>query len=108
MRSLGILQTCEVLKAGLPTRVPHTLILGPTGCGDVPPSVAKLLHAQPPIVRVAVLVALYQVPPETYRIGNTRIFFRVGQVSERSGSMYAVVYCCYLLSPPTSATFFYF
>ena len=35
----------------------------------------------PPIVRVGVLVALYDVPVDSYRIGNTRIFFRVGHIS---------------------------
>ena len=77
LQSLGIIQTCEVLKAGLPTRVPHTQLLGASGVGGAPSAVAKLMAGQPLVVRVALVLKLYGVPSDAYRVGKTRIFFKV-------------------------------
>jgi myosin heavy subunit len=77
LRSLGIIQTCEVLKAGLPTRVLHAALLGSSGVGGAPQQVKELMAGQPLVVRVALVLKLYDVPSDAYRVGKTRIFFKV-------------------------------
>jgi hypothetical protein len=81
LASLGIIQTCEVLKAGLPTRVPHRQLLGASGVGGAPSSVAKLMLGQPLVVRVALVLKLFAVPPDAYRVGKTRLFFKAGHIA---------------------------
>ena len=60
--SRALPKTCEVLKAGLPTRVPHKHLLGPSGVGGAPKAVASLITGQPLVVRVALVLKLYDVP----------------------------------------------
>jgi len=81
LASLGIIQTCEVLKAGLPTRVPHSQLLGTSGVGGAPQSVAKLMLGQPLVVRVALVLKLFNVPADAYRVGKTRLFFKAGHIA---------------------------
>ncbi len=82
LRSLGILQTCEVLKAGFPTRLPHSVLLGPDGTGLTPPAVATLLMSEKDLCfRVAIILRLYGIADAVYRVGKTRVFFRAGQMS---------------------------
>lgn len=73
LQSLGIIQTCEVLKAGLPTRVPHAVLLGSSGIGATPPSIATLMANKPVIVRIALLLKLFDVPHDTYRVSSTMV-----------------------------------
>ena len=56
----------QVLKAGLPTRVPHSSLLGPSGVGGAPPSVAELVTGKPLTVRVALVLKLHDVPTDAY------------------------------------------
>jgi len=37
-----------------------------------------LMEGQPLVVRVALVLKLYQVPSDAYRVGKTRIFFQGG------------------------------
>ncbi|CAM9718264.1 unnamed protein product, partial [Hapterophycus canaliculatus] len=74
LQCLGILQTCEVLKVGMPTRVTYK-------------ELKEVIHATPWlavadfVVFSDVLVARTQVPSEAFRLGKTRVFFRAGQIS---------------------------
>ena len=74
LRSLGIVQTCEVLQLGLPTNVTNEVIDGmyrphlrPVAGLDSKQFVKAILcSCEPPI------------PRDTYRVGTSRLFFRTG------------------------------
>lgn len=78
LRSLGVLQTCEVLKLGMPTRLPyHELMeaLKPI-ISKLPPSLVK---ATEQITLIACILYAFHFTSDLYRLGRTRIFFRAGQ-----------------------------
>ncbi|CAK9250732.1 unnamed protein product [Sphagnum jensenii] len=78
LRSLGILQTCEVLKLGMPTRLPYKDLIE-----TLAPIIAKipstLVSSTEQITLVACILHAFEVKRELYKLGRTRIFFRAGQ-----------------------------
>ena len=95
LRCLGVVQTCEVLKVGLPTRIsiadietfyrPH-----------LDDKLFNQLHSlnstreNSPVSFITALMWAHQIPSESYRIGKTKLFFRVGKISMLSKLMSAV------------------
>jgi hypothetical protein len=55
LRCLGILTTCEVLKAGMPTRIKYTELQA-TALAGLPAETAKLFEGQPEQVMVGVVM----------------------------------------------------
>eukprot|EP00752_Nemacystus_decipiens_P009380 g8383.t1 len=79
LQCLGILQTCEVLKVGMPTRVTYTElkeVLGPNAA-----DAEKLFAGEPETSLIASILWAFEVPSESFRLGKTRVFFRAGQIS---------------------------
>jgi myosin heavy subunit len=80
MFSQGILQTCEVLQAGLPTRVSYKLI-----CDQfrekLPAEVNKIFANEPDSNFTKAIMWAAEVPEDTYKCGLTRIFFKVGKMA---------------------------
>jgi hypothetical protein len=80
LRCLGVIQTCEVLKAGMPTRIRMSEL--ETMYRPLLPE--KLQHILQHISDDAFIRALmwaFQIPTDSYKIGKTRIFFRIGKIS---------------------------
>ena len=81
LSSQGILQTCEVLRLGLPTRVPYEQV-ATTFRKELPADVMAILGHDGEVDKnlcTAILWA-FEVEPEAYRCGLTRLFFRVGKM----------------------------
>eukprot|EP00953_Heterococcus_sp_UTEX-ZZ885_P008569 5132-Heterococcus_DN1.PRE.2 len=79
LQCLGILQTCEVLKVGMPTRVTYAELK------DVLKSQAaeadRLFAGEPETALISAILWAFEVPSEAFRLGKTRVFFRAGQIS---------------------------
>eukprot|EP00968_Pinguiococcus_pyrenoidosus_P020102 scaffold2286_cov240-Pinguiococcus_pyrenoidosus.AAC.5 len=78
--SLGVLETCNVLKMGYPTRIEFTELherLQPAMPAKVKADFAK--ERQQTFVKAVLWAA--QVPPDAYKVGKTRVFFAPGRVS---------------------------
>jgi myosin heavy subunit len=92
VRALGILQACEVLSVGLPTRIPyqelknalHSTVqrvqhlfanaLGTSGSDEDDSNSTDVLL-------ISSLLKAYQIPTESYRLGVTIAFFKSGQLA---------------------------
>lgn len=83
LRALGLLQTCEVLKVGLPTRISYSELMAATT--DLPPDALAIFENEPEEVMISALLWAFEVSPEAYRLGRTRVFFRSGQISTVQG-----------------------
>ncbi|CAN0100971.1 unnamed protein product [Scytosiphon promiscuus] len=79
LQCLGILQTCEVLKVGMPTRVTYTELK--EVLGDNAAEAEKLFAGEPETALIAAILWAFEVPSEVFRLGRTRVFFRAGQIS---------------------------
>ncbi|CAM9467577.1 unnamed protein product, partial [Ectocarpus fasciculatus] len=79
LQCLGILQTCEVLKVGMPTRVTYTELK--EVLGDNAAEAEKLFAGEPETALIAAILWAFEVPLEVFRLGRTRVFFRAGQIS---------------------------
>ncbi|CAM9169756.1 unnamed protein product [Laminaria digitata] len=79
LQCLGILQTCEVLKVGMPTRVTYTELK--EVLGDNAAEAETLFKGEPESALVAAILWAFEVPSEAFRLGRTRVFFRAGQIS---------------------------
>ncbi|CAM9761549.1 unnamed protein product, partial [Ectocarpus fasciculatus] len=77
LRSLVVMQTCEVLRLGLPTHVNCELIEGMYRPHLRP--VAGLNSKQ--FVRAILCSCEPPIPRQAYEIGNTRLFFKTGCLS---------------------------
>jgi myosin heavy subunit len=81
LRCLGILTTCEVLKAGMPTRITYKE-LHETALNGLPDETAKLFDGQPEQVLIAACMTAFDVPADAYQLGRTRVFFKAGAISK--------------------------
>ena len=131
LRCLGLLATCKVLKAGLPTRIhycrapekiwvpmpiltpikgletahhrnppssiatktttqhsEHMTFLAPTQYSELrsalsalPASTQALFRDQPEATLVGAALWGFEIPPDTYQLGRTRVFLKAGQIS---------------------------
>eukprot|EP00904_Undaria_pinnatifida_P007215 jgi/Undpi1/3623/HiC_scaffold_16.g06993.m1 len=79
LQCLGILQTCEVLKVGMPTRVTYTDLKEVLGSNAA--EAEKLFAGEPETALIASILWAFEVPSEAFRLGRTRVFFRAGQIS---------------------------
>jgi myosin heavy subunit len=79
IRSLGILQACEVLKVSLPTRITYAQLR--TSLADVIRRVAHLFNADSEVVLIACLLRAFNISTDLYRLGKTMVFFRPGQLA---------------------------
>ncbi|CAM9932796.1 unnamed protein product [Scytosiphon promiscuus] len=79
LQCLGILQTCEVLKVGMPTRVTYTELKEVLGANAE--EAEKLFEGEPETALIAAILWAFEVPSEVFRLGRTRVFFRAGQIS---------------------------
>lgn len=77
LRSLGIVQTCELLKSGLPTRVAYDEICDTLSAVAKSKDNKSLFNDTQSLV--AALLWAFDVPPDSYRLGRTRVFFRSGK-----------------------------
>jgi len=78
LRSLGVLQTCEVLKLGMPTRLPYKELIS-----ALDPLIQKLptnlVKNTENITLIACILWAFEVKRDLYKLGRTRVFFRAGQ-----------------------------
>lgn len=79
LQCLGILQTCEVLKVGMPTRVTYKDLK--EVLGDNAAEADKLFKGEPETSLIAAILWAFEVPSDSFRLGRTRVFFRAGQIS---------------------------
>jgi myosin heavy subunit len=81
LHSLGMLQTCEVLKVGMPTRVSYADVAALFRSRLPPAALAGFAQRGDRMLVQALLWAL-EVPADSFRLGITRLFFRTGKISE--------------------------
>ncbi|CAM9665996.1 unnamed protein product [Ascophyllum nodosum] len=79
LQCLGILQTCEVLKVGMPTRVSYSELK--EVLGENAAEAEKLFAGEPETALIASILWAFEVPSEAFRLGRTRVFFKAGQIS---------------------------
>eukprot|EP00903_Cladosiphon_okamuranus_P011132 g10508.t1 len=79
LQCLGILQTCEVLKVGMPTRVTYAELK--EVLGENAAEAETLFAGEPETALIAAILWAFEVPSEVFRLGRTRVFFRAGQIS---------------------------
>ncbi|KAG5175947.1 P-loop containing nucleoside triphosphate hydrolase protein [Tribonema minus] len=105
LQCLGILQTCEVLRVGLPTRVSYAelkdVLRGRVLKVGLPTRVSyaelkdvlrghvgeaeRLFAGEPEQVLISAVLWAFDVPSAAFRLGRTRVFFRAGQISALEG-----------------------
>jgi len=82
LMNLSIPQTAEVLQGGLPTRLPFDLLM--ESYQSILPADAinawETLGQGDERLFVRALFAAYDIPPDTYKMGATRVFFRAGML----------------------------
>ncbi|KAJ1426230.1 P-loop containing nucleoside triphosphate hydrolase protein [Ochromonadaceae sp. CCMP2298] len=74
MRSLGIMQACEVLKVSLPSRVTYAQLKASL-CLSLPPPLIQPLHGLSDISLIACILRALEVS-EGCHLGTSKIFFR--------------------------------
>jgi myosin heavy subunit len=79
LRSLGILQTCEVLKVGLPTRISYQELR--VALAGVISRLGQLTAGASESVVIACILQAYNIPNDIYKLGRTKVFFKAGQFS---------------------------
>lgn len=80
LRCLGVIQTCEVLKAGMPTRIKMSE-LESMYRPLLPVKLQQILQHISEDAFIRALMWAFQIPVDSYKIGRTRIFFRIGKIS---------------------------
>jgi myosin heavy subunit len=79
IRSLGILQACEVLKVSLPTRISYAQLK--TSLAAVIRRVQHLFAGDNEVVLIACLLRAFNISTDLYRLGKSMVFFRPGQLA---------------------------
>lgn len=80
LRCLGVVHTCEVLKAGMPTRI-KIADLESMYRPLLPEKLQMILRHISEYGFVRAVMWAFQIPTDSYKIGRTRVFFRVGKIS---------------------------
>ena len=78
VRSLGLVQVCEVMKVGLPTRITYGEL--EQSLGSIVAEGRSLFANETPEVFMGSLLYALDIPDDAYELGKTRIFFRAGQL----------------------------
>jgi hypothetical protein len=86
MAAQGMVQTCDVLKVGLPTRVPYAQVAS-SFRPQLPKALQKILANESDKNLCVGILWAFEVPPESYKCGLTRLFFRTGQMAQLSKIM---------------------
>jgi hypothetical protein len=79
LRSLGVLQTCEVLKAGFPTRVSYNDLK--ESFYDVIKPVHHLFTKYDEQVLISCLLRAYEIDDDIYKLGRSMVFFKADQLA---------------------------
>ncbi len=79
LQCLGILQTCEVLKVGMPTRVTYTELR--RTLGKETKTAEDLFRGEPETALISAILFAYEISCEQFRLGRSRVFFKAGQIS---------------------------
>ena len=80
IRSLGILQACEILKVSLPTRITYKYLL--TSLSYIIDKIKHLFRTNNEIVLIASLLKAYNISSDMYKLGKTMVFFKPGQLAK--------------------------
>jgi myosin heavy subunit len=80
------MQTCEVLRLGLPTRVSYAHVAaqfrgGEDGHGGLPDEVKDLFDSETDKSFVQAIAWAFGLDTADFKLGLTRIFFRVGKMA---------------------------
>lgn len=75
LRCLGILQTCEVLKVGMPTRVTYTELK--EVLGESAPEAEKLFHGEPETALIAAILWAFEVTKKNMSYCSYRCMWEV-------------------------------
>lgn len=79
LRSLGVIQTCEVLRFGMPTRISYAN-LESMYRPFLPPNVQQSLQSLDAKRFSCALLWACNIPTSAYALGSTRLFFRSGSL----------------------------
>ena len=80
LRCQGIMQTAQVLKVGLPTRVSYGELVGAYK-QFMPPDAQRLFAQQSDATLITAILWAFQVPMDSYKLGITKLFFKAGKIS---------------------------
>lgn len=80
LRCQGIMQTAQVLKVGLPTRVGYAELVGAYK-QFMPPDAQRLFAQQSDATLITAILWAFQVPMDSYKLGITKLFFKAGKIS---------------------------
>ncbi|DAZ98635.1 TPA: hypothetical protein N0F65_000830 [Lagenidium giganteum] len=80
LRCQGIMQTAQVLKVGLPTRVSYNELVGAYK-KFMPPDAQRLFANQSDPTLITAILWAFQVPMDAYKLGITKLFFKAGKIS---------------------------
>ncbi|RLN87510.1 hypothetical protein BBJ28_00020393, partial [Nothophytophthora sp. Chile5] len=80
LRCQGIMQTAQVLKVGLPTRVSYSELVDAYK-KFMPPDAQRLFANQSDPTLITAILWAFQVPMDAYKLGITKLFFKSGKIS---------------------------
>jgi len=80
LRCQGIIETVEVLKMGLPTRLPYKQIADQFR-KNLPGDILEMYENESDLSFCTAIMWAFEVPSDAYKCGVTKIFFRVGKMS---------------------------
>ncbi|CAI5701681.1 hypothetical protein KXD40_002883 [Peronospora effusa] len=80
LRCQGIMQTAQVLKVGLPTRVSYSELVGAYK-KFMPPDAQRLFANQSDPTLITAILWAFQVPMDAYKLGITKLFFKAGKIA---------------------------
>ncbi|OQR82606.1 myosin-like protein [Achlya hypogyna] len=80
LRCQGIMQTAQVLKVGLPTRVAYSELVSAYK-KFMPPDAQRLFANQSDATLITAILWAFQVPMDSYKLGITKLFFKAGKIA---------------------------
>lgn len=80
LRCQGIMQTAQVLKVGLPTRVSYSELVNAYK-KFMPPDAQRLFASQSDPTLITAILWAFQVPMDAYKLGITKLFFKAGKIA---------------------------
>jgi len=81
LRFLGVLNTCKVLKMGLPSRVGYEVVGEPLRA-SLPADLQEHFKRYGPRKVTNALLWAAEIPWDDYRLGKTMCFFRAGKINQ--------------------------
>ena len=80
LRCQCIMQTAQVLKAGLSTRVSYSELVG--ACKKfMPPDDQRLFANQSDPTLITAILWAFQVPMDAFELNTTKLFFKAGKIA---------------------------